>query len=494
MSHIISKSSFIRGCQCHKSLYLHKYHDELRDPLSEAKEAIFASGTSIGELAQQLFPNGINMRTAFGQDIQGAVAHTATLMAKNTDIIYEAAFSSNSLLAYVDILVRDGNSWKIYEVKGSTKVSDTYIWDCAFQYHLLSLCGLNISDVFVVHINNKYVRQGTLDVKELFKTVSVFDKVKAIQNDVAENILLQFNVLNTKTTPAIDIGLQCNAPYPCDFMGHCWKHIPENSVFEISNLRAHKKMALYNSGILSIKDIPDSFKLGKSQKIQVDGVKYNSSHLDKSAVKKFINELEYPLYFMDFETMMPAIPMFNKSCPYQQIPFQYSLHYIDSKETEPLHKEFLAEAIEGKDPREDFILHLLADTEKSGQILVYNQTFEMRMLRELAKDFPLYNVEIHRLIDRIVDLMFPFQKKYIYRPRMKGSHSIKSVLPAMIENISYKDLEIGDGGTAMRTFEQLYHVKDQQAVKKIRHNLLEYCKLDTYAMVLILKKIEELSI
>lgn len=494
MTHIISKSTFIRGCQCHKSLYMHKHHDDLRDPLSEAKEAIFASGTSIGELAQDLFPGGADVRAAYGNDIKGAIAHTATLMAGNAEVIYEAAFSCNNLLAYVDILVKDGDSWKIFEVKGSTKISDTYLWDCAFQYHLLTLCGVPISDVSVVHLNNKYVRQGALDIQTLFKTQSVFEEVKAIQGDIEESIRLQFDVLKAESIPDIDIGLHCHSPYDCDFMGHCWKHVPEDSVFDVSRLRSDKKMALYNSGILSIKDIPDTFKLNKGQKMQVDGIKHNYSHLDRQAVKEFVKGIHYPLYFMDFETMMPAIPMFDKSRPYQQIPFQYSLHYIESKGKEPVHKEFLGDTIEGKDPREDFILRLLADTEKPGQILVYNENFEKSRLRELAKDFPLYNIEIQRLIDRIVDLMVPFQKKHIYKPEMKGSYSIKRVLPAMIDNISYEGLEIGDGGTAMRAFEQLFYVKDAEVIEKARQDLLEYCKLDTYAMVLLLEKMEEMIV
>jgi len=345
-----------------------------------------------------------------------------------------------------------------------------------------------------VHINNKYVRQGALDIKELFKTVSVLEEVKAIQSDVAENIRLQFDMLSKKDIPVIDIGLQCHSPYACDFMGHCWKHIPENSVFEVANLKADKKMKLYNSGILAIKDIPDDYKLNAKQKMQVDGVKHNYSHINAEKVKEFLNEIKYPLYFMDFETMMPAIPMFDKSRPFQQIPFQYSLHYIESKGKEPMHKEFLADAIEGKDTREDFILRLLADTEKPGQILVYNQNFEISRLRELARDFPLYNIEILRLIERIDDLMVPFQKKFIYKPEMKGSYSIKRVLPAMVENASYKALEIGEGGAAMRAFEQLFYEKDAEVIQKTRRHLLEYCKLDTYAMVLLLEKMEEMIV
>ncbi len=493
MTHIISKSSFIRGCQCHKNLYMHINHGELRDPMSEAKKVQLEFGTSSGVLAQQLYPGGVSMRDVYGQDIRRAVEHTASLMAIKSDVIYEATFSGNNLLAYVDILVRDGDNWCIFEVKSSTEIKDNYIWDCAFQYHLLTLCGVNVSDVSVVHINNKYVRQGALNIRELFKAVSVIEEVKAIQNAVAENIRLQFDMLSKKDIPAIDIGLHCYNPYTCDFMEHCWKHIPENSVFELANLKADKKVALYNSGILAIKDIPDNYKLTSGQKKQVDGVKYNKSHFEKEHIRAFLNEIKYPLFFMDFETINPGIPLFNKNRPFQKIPFQYSLHYKESKEKKVVHKEFLADAIPDKDPREDFILRLLADTEKQGQVLVYNQNFEITCLREIARDFPLYNIEIHRLIDRIVDLMVPFQKKYKYKPEMKGSYSIKYVLPAMVNHTGYKNLEIGEGGAAMRAFEQLYYEKDPEVICKTRQNLLEYCKLDTYAMVLLLEKLQSLT-
>ncbi len=355
MTNIISKSLFIRGCQCHKSLYLHKFHDELRDTLSEAQEAIFSTGTSVGEVARDLYPGGTNIRELTAGDTAKALTETANHMASGARVIYEAAFSCDNLLAYVDILVRDGESWKIFEVKASTSVSDTYLLDCAFQYHLLTLCGIQVSDVSVVHLNNKYIRQGALELKELFKTVSVLEEVKTLRSVVIENLEQQFAILNADSIPAIDIGLQCHSPYPCDFMGHCWKHVPEYSVFEVAGLSANKKMALYSSGILEIKDIPEGYKLNKNQKIQVDGVKHNRSHFDKAMVKEFLNTLKYPIYFMDFETMMPAIPLFDKSTPYQQIPFQYSLHYLPHRGAELQHMEFLAEAIEGKDPREAFI-------------------------------------------------------------------------------------------------------------------------------------------
>lgn len=187
---------------------------------------------------------------------------------------------------------------------------------------------------------------------------------------------------------------------------------------------------------------------------------------------------------MDFETFMPAVPLFNNSRPYQQIPFQYSLHYKKKSGSEPVHYEFLAEA--NRDPRQKFLIKLLNDTKDNGTILVYNKSFEITRLKEMAKDFPEFAYEIEERISRIVDLMFPFQKKYYYKPEMKGSYSIKKVLPALIPELKYDDLEIKEGSTASSAFESLYYESDLFKIEEIRTNLLNYCKMDTLAMVEIL--------
>ena len=193
---------------------------------------------------------------------------------------------------------------------------------------------------------------------------------------------------------------------------------------------------------------------------------------------------------MDFETFQPAVPLFDNSRPYQQIPFQYSIHYKESKESQITHYEFLAE--QGEDPRQKFVKNLLEDTSSKGDIIVYSKTFEITRLKEIANDFPAYAEQIEERISRIKDLMIPFRQKYYYSPEMKGSYSIKAVLPALVPELSYDELEINEGGLASIAFETLQIETDLIIIAEIKAQLLEYCKLDTLAMVRILEKLENI--
>ena len=230
--------------------------------------------------------------------------------------------------------------------------------------------------------------------------------------------------------------------------------------------------------------------VGENQRKQVESHINSKTFINEEAVKDFVNEIKYPIYFMDFETFMPAVPLFNNSRPYQQIPFQYSLHYKKNKNSGLEHFEFLAEA--SGDPRLPFIKKLLNDTKEDGTILVYNKAFEITRLNEISRNFPEFNKEIDERINRIVDLMTPFQKRHYYTPEMKGSYSIKYVLPALVPEMNYNELEIKEGGTASIAFESLFYETDLFKTEEIRKNLLEYCKMDTLAMVEILEKLKKL--
>ena len=499
--HVLSKSTFIRGCQCEKSLYLNKYYPKLRQEISEQLQAIFDRGHKVGELAQQLFPEGVNANPE-GQFVsQQTVNKTRELISSDCEIIYEAAFQFDGVLAAIDILVKGNGKWKAYEVKSSTSVSDTYKLDAAVQYYVIANSGIKLEDISIVHLNNEYERMCELDINKLFKIESVLEDVKVLQEFVKNKISELKEVIFDKEMPSNDIGPQCSTPYDCDFISHCWKHIPDNSVFNIARLNTSRKFELYNEGIIEFKDIPKDEPLNDKQWMQIDSALNNTEHIDKYGLKEFMETIKYPLYFMDFETFMPAIPLFDHSRPYQQICFQYSLHYQTELTTKMVansrhetgasrqsieleHYEFLGEA--GIDPRIKFIETLLRDTSKKGDIFVYNQAFEITRLKEIARDFPIFKSDIEERISRIKDLMTPFQNKLIYKPQMHGSYSIKAVLPALVPELSYKNLEIHEGGTAMSSYEELIYEKDVEKILQVRKNLLEYCKMDTFAMVKII--------
>ncbi len=487
----LSKSSFLKGLQCDKHLYLYKYKKELLDPLTEMQEAIFARGTDVGQLAQKLFPDGVDATPKSLKKFDESAKLTTKLINENEKVIYEATFIYDKILAAADIVVNKNGELSIYEVKSSTSVNEVHINDAAVQYWIISNLGYKIKDISIVYINNKYIREGELELDKLFNTESVLEFVKPKQAFVGEEIKRQKSILGRKTVPKVEIGMHCTDPYPCGFIGHCWKHIPQNSIFDISGMHLRRKFELYEQGVVKVKDIPENYGLNKNQQLQVEGILRNKTIIDKEAIREFLGTLNYPMYFVDFESFQPPVPLYDKSKPYQQIPFQYSLHIKKNKDAELEHYEFLAEP--HSDPRIPFIENLIDVLGNDGDIIVYNKSFEVTRLKEIASVFQKYEKLINSIIVRIKDLMLPFQKKYYYTPEMQGSYSIKYVLPALVPEMSYENMEISDGGTASLAYESLLTMDDFIKIDEIKKKLLKYCKLDTLAMVRILERLESLT-
>jgi hypothetical protein len=487
----LSKSTFIRGKQCIKSLYLNKFHKNLRDKISEQKKAVFKSGTNIGIFARQLFPNGIDATPPSPFDYSAALKTTENALLENDTVVYEASFVFNEVLIAVDILTKNKNNIAAYEVKSATKISDTYIWDAALQYYVLKGCGIFLSDFFIVTINNAYIKNGQLEVEKLFTKTSIFTEVNALQEKVEEYILQFKKILSEAEIPNVKIGGHCTSPYDCDFLGFCWKDVPSGSVFELSNTNNSTMAELYYSGIKLISEIPNNFELSASQKIQISAEKNKTDIINKEALIYFLNQLVYPLHFLDFETFMPALPLYNNTHPFHHLPFQFSLHLLENKTTQLKHLEFVA--FPGSDPRKEFINELLKKIKQEGSIIVYNAQFERSILNTLAKEFPEYQTKISNITDRIIDLMEPFRKRDCYFLAMKGSHSIKNVLPAVFTDFHYEHLAISNGNEASRMYEQLIGETNIFKIEETISNLKEYCKLDTLAMVKILERLNEIK-
>lgn len=486
----LSKSTFIRGLQCEKSLYLYKHHYNLRDATPESRQAIFDQGTAVGILAQELFPKGVDASPEDYTKIADSVAQTLAFINQGESIIYEATFMYNDVLAALDILVKDADGWKAYEVKSSTKVSETYLRDAAIQYYTIINSGIDLKDISIVHINNQYVRQGALDIQQLFTIESVHKQVLDFLPQIPDKVERFKQVIAQPQAPQVEIGLHCSNPYDCDFKGTCWKHIPEYSVFDIANLRDPKKFDLYNQGVLTFDQIDfGQVKLSANQELQVQAEINNTTFINEVAIREFVGGLQYPLYYLDFETFGAAVPLYDNSRPYQHLVFQYSLHRQESAAATLEHSEYLADATD--DPRIGFVKQLIQDCGSEGDILVYNINFERGKLKDLAAIFPQYAQQINDIINRLKDLMLPFQKRWYYSPAMKGSYSIKYVLPALVPELSYADLDIQEGGTASNTFLAMASGTFKGDVDTTRQQLLDYCKLDTLAMVKILEKLKE---
>jgi len=498
--HILSKSTFIRGMQCPKSLYLYKHSYKLRDPLSAAQAAIFRRGTNVGVLARELFPGGVDASPPTPFQFARSIEQTSRLVAEGAPVIYEAAFLFEGVLAAMDVLVRDETApagiprYRAFEVKSSTGISETYLLDAALQYWVMTGAGVEIADLSIVHIDSSYVRRGALDLHALFRTVSVLDGALERHQLVGRRVTELKAVVAAEAVPEIDIGPHCHDPYPCDFIGTCWRGVPSYSVFDIARLSTEKKFELYRRGIVDVGAVPDDYPLSDKQRLQVDAERSGNGRIDREAIRSFLGSIAYPLYFLDFESFQPAVPIYEGTRPYQQIPFQYSLHRIDSPpdaghvDEEPAHLEFLAEA--GPDPRRPFLDSLLADVGDEGSVLVYNQSFENGRLTELAERMPDHAEAVECVQARIVDLMAPFRGQSYYTPEMRGSYSIKAVLPALAPDLSYSRLSIQDGTSASIAYEGLFKEPDARRRALVRRRLLDYCRLDTLAMVRVLASLE----
>ena len=308
MKNRLSKSTFIRGLQCEKSLYLYKHHYRLKDPISEALQGVFDQGTNIGILAQELFPDGTDASPENHLKIDDSVRKTLDFINAGETIIYEATFQYNDVLAALDILVKDDEGWKAYEVKSSTSVSETYVKDAAIQYYTITNSGIDLKDISIVHINNQYIKDGELDVLQLFNIESVHNQVLDFLPTIPNEVRRLKNIIESSEAPQKDIGPHCSEPYDCDFKGTCWQHIPEYSVFDISRLKKDKKFDLYKQGVITLDEIDlDKSKLNSSQILQVKSEINRTNHVEKHKIREFVDDLNYPIYYLDFETMAPQV-------------------------------------------------------------------------------------------------------------------------------------------------------------------------------------------
>jgi hypothetical protein len=479
----ISKSQFTLGTQCQKAFYLYRYRSELREVTAQ-QEALFAQGRRFEPYMQQRFPGGVDVSTM--SNFNQRFAQTAELIQKATSPIYEATLKAEfvglPLLCMIDMLVPSPEGWHIYEIKSATKVKDEYIPDVAFQHFVAKLAGISIASANVIHLNNQYVRKGEIDITQLGTTAEITREVLAQQDEVAKKLLALKEVDELPFAPEQEIGAHCSNPYDCAFMNYCWQDVPkERSVF--AYLPPTKAFELYHEGIKTIDAIPEGNPLAAKHALRLNQIKKDELFVDKPALTNWLAQLSYPIYYMDFETFMPAIPLFDESRPYQQIPFQFSVHVQHAVGAELIHHAFLAEA-DGTDPRPTFAKQLLGVIGPVGSIMVYNQSFEISRLKELARDFPEFETALLALIPSVVDLYVPFRDLTVYHPAMKGSASIKHVLPALVPELSYANMQIGAGGDAMTVFaSMLAGVYAEEETATLRQALLAYCELDTRGMV-----------
>jgi hypothetical protein len=485
----ISKTDYLLFKQCPKSFWLHKHNLNI---VNQRNKSRLEKGNEITEIARELFPNGFLV--PFSINKKKMLEQTNELLAQGATTIYEAAFEWDGLFVICDILHLDEDGWKVFEVKSSTGISERHLDDISFQFYVIKQ-NLAIHSISAVYLNNQYSRRGVLEIQKLFtvsdKTNELAERLSSIPSEV-----IKMKHLVDEAEPSMDIGSYCNKygkdAFPCHAKEYCWCHIPQHSVFDITNI-GKKAFNLYYEGIISIRDIPNNYKLSESQAFQVTALKENRSIINKEQIQEFLKTFKYPFYFLDFETYQQPVPLYDGISPYNQVPFQYSLHIKKSLNEDLEHREYLA--IEGTDPRREMAERLVHDIPLGVCTVAYNMSFEKMILKQLAYQFPDLAVHLMDIHKNMVDLMIPFQKKWYYTNNMKGSYSIKYVLPSLLpndESLNYQNLNIQNGGMAMEIYERL-HTYPEEDIEGIRQDLLDYCKLDTLAMVRIWEHLNDIA-
>lgn len=484
-----SKSKYTGFWQCPKIVWLKKYKPE-KYVIDEAALNRMTKGNEIGDLAMQLFGDYIDVTVYKNDDeldLSKMIELTKQYIDEGKDNICEAAFSYNGLYCAVDILLKTEKGYAIYEVKAATDwEKDIYYVDVAYQKYVLTLCGINVTDTYIININNEYVFDGTLDIHKFFQINDVGTKINIEYMQIEDNLIKAEKMLDSDIEPNIEVSQNCNCPYRCGFFKYCIGDLPTNSVFDLYDMSFKKKIEYYKQGIRSFEDLlNNACSLNSIQERQIDyALNDKGTYINKHGIYSFLSTLKYPIYFLDFETIQPIVPEFVGTRPYQQIPFQYSLHYIEKEGGELKHKEFLG--ISGKDFRRELAERLVKDIPDDVCILAYNKGFECSIIKQLAKIYPDLSAHLLKIHDNISDLLIPFRKGYYYNRAMRGSFSIKSVLPAIFPadpSLSYDNLDgIHNGSDAMSIFPLIKDMPANQQEETYR-NLLKYCELDTYAMV-----------
>lgn len=478
---IITKSDFVRYLDCPLYAWLWKNKPELKEGHKNSR--IADQGEEVEKLAHGFFTGGDEVKGNYEE----AEKHTKELMSGGAKIIYQATALTDHYLARADILKRDadGKRWHIFEVKSSTKKKPEHMPDICFQLDVFRQAGFEIASVNLVLVNSDYVYQKAtgLEVDKFFKiedlTEEIFSKVDGYKLEMQE----AYKVLTNDIEPKV-LSLKKNFKYPLPekFSEYYWKDTPDFSVYDISNIRKNKLELLRGKNILKIQDIPDDFELSDSQILQVQLTKKEANFIDGKSIKEELEKLDYPLYFLDYETINPAIPFLDQTRPHQQIPFQYSLHVLDAPDAELQHRDFLH--VEKTTPIPHLLKALRADVGDTGSVIVWNKSFEKGCNEGMAESCDEYKDFMNSINNRLYDLMLIFKDKYLDY-RFKGSASIKNVLPVLVPELNYKELEIQHGTMAMDGIIDLIEGEIGNSVKLIQA-LKVYCELDTLAMVKIL--------
>lgn len=477
---LLSKTRLMRGYQCLKSIYLTIHNKEFEPPVTPDLQAIFDQGNIVGAEARKKYPMGVMVENP-AWDFYGALRKTRDLLEKETEVIFEPAFEYKGCFARADIIIysRETKRWSVFEVKSTTKVKDEHLDDVGLQAWIMANAGLPIEKVCIMHLNSEC---RFPNLKNLFIEVDVTEELRKRHQFIPLKLTEIFKTVRSDSAPNVDIGPHCSSPNECPFTSHCWgeKNIPQISIFNLPGIKS-MKWDLYAEGILELDD-PRLKDLTPAQQRAVDVFKSKKRYIDSAGIKKAMSSWKFPMVFLDFETINPAIPRYEKTGPYQQVPFQFSAHIWSAPDEELIHREYLH--TDESDPRPKLIPLLLEACKDNGSIVAYYSTFEKQRIAELAEYSGQYMADLEALLDRFVDPL-PIFREFVYDNDFDGSFSLKTVAPAILGQAqSYEGMLVDNGSAAQRAFEEIIDPKtDPGRRAELIVASLEYCKKDTLVMV-----------
>ena len=526
----LSKSRYVAFRQCPKLLWMNinKPEEAVEEAIPESR---IKAGIAVGNLAKGYFgacKEATAIKADGSLDISAMIKRTKMLMDNpSVNTICEAAFLKDGCYCAVDLLHREKGGWAIYEVKSSTakdyetdyevidkdttqkekdeKPDEIYIQDISYQLFVLKQCGVTVTGTYLMQLDKSYIFNGSLDIKALFYIYDASKDVNAELPNVRPNIEEAQKILDLTNEPEVKLNAGCKKPYICPFKDYCmaYHHIPSPSVFDLYRMQWRKALQYYHSKILTYQQIlknPEfaagGTKSNELQHMQIESTLLNKDIIDKAKIHAFLDGLKYPIYHLDFETIQPAIPEYPGTHPYQQVTTQYSLHIQPSPFGDCEHRDFLAGS-RSKNPMREVAEHLCHDIPMDVTVMVYNDAFEKGRLKEMAAMFPDLSAHLLAIRENVVDLLVPFRDGAYYRPAMNGSFSIKKVLPALFPNnpmLDYHKLPgcVHNGGEAMDIFPKMKNMSPAEE-QQTRKDLLQYCELDTWSMVVILKELYRVS-
>jgi hypothetical protein len=493
----ISKSEYMMFLRHPAWLWLKKFNPSILPKPNAGVQVRFDEGNLFEEYAYKLFPEAVilgfkNNGQFDGYKYNSLPEATKKEIKNGTKVIFQGRLETDNITSIFDVLERVGdNVFDLYEIKSSTSVKPEHIPDLAFQTIVLEKSSLVVRNIYVLHVNSEYIRKGEIDPQQLSIKTDVTEEVRACMDEVIDNIPRAFDILSKKEMPDISPRHlnQGEMAEWLEIFRLIKKDLPKYSIYDLCGLNAKTVGLLEDAGIEMIKDIPDDFDLSRRQMEQVSAVK-NGRYINREEIKSFIDNLEYPIHFFDYETFSGAIPAFDGIKPYQQVPFQYSLHILEKPGGKLIHKEFLH--LENSNPVLTLTKQMSEDFMGSGSVIAWHDSFERGRNEELSKMLPEYEPFLHNLNDRMVDLKIPFSSGWFIDKDFMGSASVKKVSPVIVDGFGYKDLEIAEGGTAQRTWmETVMDGKNQDSLEKIIENLKKYCGFDTEVMVKILEVLQK---